>query len=168
MEKIAVIYGSTTGNTENIAQLIRNLLGEDRADLINVASVGVEDFNRYRNLILGASTWGLGDLQDDWDGKLALLKGADLEDKRVALFGLGDQQSYSETFLDGMGTLYETLRSCGVTPIGQWPSEGYSFGASTACIDGTFVGLALDEDTEPDKSEGRIKTWLEQLDTQWL
>ncbi len=168
MEKVAVIYGSTTGNTESVAQSIRELLGEDRADLINVASAGVEDFNRYRNLILGASTWGLGELQDDWDGKLALLKSADLKGKQIALFGLGDQQSYSETFLDGMGTLYETLLSCGVMPIGQWPSEGYSFGASTACVDGNFVGLALDEDTEPDKTEGRIKTWLKQLDTQWL
>ena len=29
--------------------------------------------------------------------------------------------------------------------------------------DGKFCGLALDEDNEDDKTEGRIKAWVEQL-----
>lgn len=168
MERIAVIYGSTTGNTEKTAQSIRMALGEDRADIIDVAEAGVEDVKRYRNLILGVSTWGLGELQNDWDSKLRLLKDVDLTEKRVALFGLGDQHGYPESFQDAMGTLYAVLRSSGVTPIGTWPADGYSFQGSTAYIDGVFVGLPLDEDSEPEKTEGRIAAWLEQLEDQWL
>lgn len=168
MEKIGIFYGSTTGNTAKAAQLIQNVLGEERADTIDVAAAGADDFNRYRNLILGVSTWGLGDLQNDWDSKLKVLKEADLKEKRIALYGLGDQQGYPDTFLDAMGTLYEALRSWGVTPLGQWPVDGYSFLNSTAHVDGSFVGLALDEDTEPAKTTGRIESWLKQLEGQWL
>lgn len=167
MSQIGIIYGSTTGNTTKAAEAMRNILGEDRAELIDVAKAGVEDFNRYPNLILGTSTWGYGDLQDDWDGKLALLKEADLKDKTIALFGMGDQQGYASCFLDGMGMIYDTLVAAGVTPVGAWSAEDYSFDASTACQDGTFVGLALDDDNQEEKTAERIATWLQQLDPQW-
>jgi flavodoxin I len=168
MNRIGIVYGSTTGVTAEVAQTIQTLLGKERADLMDVSAITVEDLNRYQNLILGVSTWGMGEMQNDWEAKLKLLKEADLKGKRIALFGLGDQIAYADTYLDAMGTLYDTLLSCGVTPVGQWPADGYACEKSTALRENRFVGLALDEDNESKKTAERIDSWLKQLDGQWL
>lgn len=167
MAQIGIVYGSTTGNTAKYAEEMQQILGKERADLIDVSQTGAADLTRYANLILGISTWGYGDLQDDWARRLPLLREIDLKNKRIALFGLGDQEAYPSTFVDAMGTLYEVLVDCGVTPIGAWPTENYTFDASTACLNNRFVGLALDEENQADKMTERIRSWLQQLEDQW-
>ncbi len=167
MNKIGIVYGTTTGTTAKVAGSILAALGEERADLINVSSLAISDLEKYRNLILGVSTWGAGEMQDDWEGKLHLLKGADLKGKTVALFGLGDQNSYSDTFLDAMGTLYDALADAGVEPVGAWPTDGYDFEKSTAVRNGMFVGLAIDEDNQSKETRARIEAWLGQLEGEW-
>lgn len=167
MAQIGIVYGSTTGNTTKCAEKIQQLLGKEQADLLNIAKAEADDLNGYPNLILGTSTWGYGDLQDDWESKLAMLKEINWQGKKVALFGLGDQEAYSSTFLDAMGTLYNTLIDAGATCIGAWPTEGYTFDESTAVVDDRFVGLALDEENQEDKMDDRIQAWLKQLEGQW-
>lgn len=167
MAQIGIVYGSTTGNTTKYAEKIQQLLGKEQADLLNIAKAEADDLNGYPNLILGTSTWGYGDLQDDWESKLAMLKEINWQGKKVALFGLGDQEAYSSTFLDAMGTLYNTLIDAGATCIGAWPTEGYTFDESTAVVDDRFVGLALDEENQEDKMDDRIQAWLKQLEGQW-
>jgi flavodoxin I len=167
MAQIGIVYGSTTGNTTKCAEKIQQLLGKEQADLLNIAKAEADDLNGYPNLILGTSTWGYGDLQDDWESKLAMLKEINWQGKKVALFGLGDQEAYSSTFLDAMGTLYNTLIDAGATCIGAWPTEGYTFDESTAVVDDRFVGLALDEENQEDKMDERIQNWLNQLEGQW-
>ena len=93
--KILVIYGSTTGTTEGVAEQIADKLG---ATAVNVADVTDEQIAGADNLILGSSTWGAGELQDDWYDGLEKLKAADLSGKTVAIFGVGDSASYSDTF----------------------------------------------------------------------
>ena len=66
---ITVIYGSSTGNTEHAAQLIAGKLG-GRA--VNIRNASAADFQADL-LILGTSTWGCGELQDDWMHGVALL-----------------------------------------------------------------------------------------------
>ncbi len=167
MAQIGIVYGSTTGNTTKYAEMMLQLLGKERADLIDISQAVAEDLARYPNLILGISTWGYGDVQDDWNNKMALLQEVNLQKKRIALFGLGDQEAYPSTFLDAMGTLYEVLVDCGATPIGAWSTEGYNFDASTAMLKNQFVGLALDEENQKDKNAVRVETWLQQLEDQW-
>ena len=62
-----------------------------------------------------------------------------------------------------MGKLYYLLKEKGCKIIGRWPIDGYDFSESEAVIDDYFVGLALDEDNEPDMTNGRVKTWVETL-----
>ena len=62
MNKIAIFYGSSTGNTANIAGALAAALG---ADAFDVAKNPGEKIAEYSRLIFGTSTWGLGDLQDD-------------------------------------------------------------------------------------------------------
>lgn len=157
MAKTIVVYGSTTGTCENIANTIGEKLG---AEVINVTDLTADQIAEADLLVIGTSTWGAGDLQDDWYDGISLLKGADLSGKKVAVFGCGDSAGYSDTFCGGMKELYEAAQAAGATMIGEVSTEGYTFDDSDSVVDGKFVGLALDDVNEDDKTEERIDAWL--------
>ena len=165
MASVGIFFGSTGGNTENAAEAIAKHLGECK--LHDVAKAGAADLARYDRLILGTSTWGEGELQDDWERFLAKAEGLNLSGKTVAFFGLGDQEGYEDNFVDGMGTLYRFVVERGARVIGAWPLEGYAFSRSTAVIENRFVGLALDEDNQDDLTDERITQWTAQLQKEW-
>lgn len=158
--KVTVVYGSDNGTTRAVATKIATKLG---GKALNITSAKAADFEDCDLLVLGAPTYGIGNLQTDWDDRLDVLKGANLSGKKVALFGLGDQASYPDTFVDAMGVLYDTVIEKGATVVGATPTSGYDFTASLAARDGKFVGLALDEDGQQGKSEQRITSWIAQL-----
>lgn len=114
-------------------------------------------------LLLGCPTWYVGELQDDWDNRFSELDSLDLRGKRVALFGTGDQICYSDTFQDALGILGEKCRERGAMLIGSWPTDGYDFDDSRGVEDGAFLGLALDDDNQPELTEDRVKRWTRQL-----
>ena len=106
MGKTAIIYGSTTGTTEDIAGRIASKLNIAQGDIYEISKVTADTVAGYDTLLLGSSTWGSGDLQDDWYDGIETLKGADLAGKKIALFGCGDSSSYSDTFCSALGTIY--------------------------------------------------------------
>jgi flavodoxin I len=161
MQKTAIIYGSSVGNTRFVAEKVHTVFPD--ADIIPVEIAKVEAIKDYGFLIMGTSTWGAGQLQDDFETFVEKLIRLDLSKKAIALFGLGDQQTYPDTFCDGMGRLYELLTPQKPRFIGQWPGDDYDFSESRAFKDGMFVGLPLDEDNEPDLTDGRIAIWSEDL-----
>ncbi|MEN6336738.1 MAG: flavodoxin [Phycisphaerales bacterium] len=163
MAKIGLFYGSTTGNTVKGAELIRNAFGADNVDLVDVGIESSQELKKYDVLILGTSTWHWGGLQDEWALFEDYLTRDILKGKKVAFFGLGDQKRYPDHFVDGMGLLYEKVKPLGVKVVGLWPKEGYNYEASAAELGEHLVGLALDEDSEPQKTEERINQWVRQL-----
>ena len=159
MSKICVVYGSSMGNTEEAANLIAAELGVD--DIYNIGSTTAEVLNGYDKLVIGTSTWGSGDLQDEWDSfDLDSIK---VKDKVIALFGMGDSSSYSDTYCNGMGILFEKFSANGAKIVGAVSTDGYEFDQRIAVKDGKFVGLALDADNQSDLTESRIKAWVEQI-----
>lgn len=160
MSKTIVVYGSTTGTCESIAQTIGDQLG---AEVINVSDLTANQLAEADNIVLGTSTWGAGELQDDWYDGVNVVKSANLSGKRVALFGCGDSASYSDTFCGGMKELYDAAVAAGATVVGAVPTDGYTFDNSDAVVDGQFVGLALDDVNEDDKTSERISAWLPAL-----
>jgi flavodoxin I len=168
MAKIGIFYGSTTGNTEKIAHMIRNEFGKENADVIDVSLAEKTDVEKYPYLVFGVSTWGVSDLQDDFEDFMEILEQVDFKGKKVALFGLGDQSTYTETFADAMGILYEWLKKRDVRVVGSVPREGYSFESSTALVKGRLVGLAIDEEFEKSLSPGRVKNWVESLKKEFV
>lgn len=160
MKKMGIIYGSSTGTCESIAQTIAEKLGIASADVIDASKITTDKAGEYDVLLLGTSTWGDGELQDDWYDAIKVVKTADLNGKTVALFGCGDSESYCDTFCDGMGIIYDQLKDSGCTFVGKVSADDYSFSSSVAVIDGMFVGLALDDINESDKTEGRINNWI--------
>ena len=162
MTKIGLYYGSTTGNTERAADTIAEVFGENlRAESID--RVPPEVIESYDILIFGISTWNVGQLEMTWDGYFPTLDKINFKGKKVALFGMGDQSNYPDTYLDAMGMLYDKLVERGAEIIGVWPTEGYTFTGSLGVRDGKFVGLALDEDNESYLSDDRIKQWVKEL-----
>lgn len=163
MEKIGIYFGSTTGTTEEIASKIAEKLGLESEHVHEVSHLSDENIANYEVLLLGTSTWGCGELQDDWYDAIDLLKKADLSNKTIAFFGCGDSDSYADTFCDGMGLIYEDLKDKGCRFIGSISPEGYTYDASIAVIDNHFIGLAIDEMNEPEQTDERIEKWAVQL-----
>jgi flavodoxin I len=191
--KIGLFYGSTTGNTDAIAELIRNEFGKGLVRLHCMAEASEQDFASYDDLIIGTPTWGIGKLQSDWEVFFPKLEYIDFSGKKIAYFGLGDQVDYPYNFVDAMGILAIKITSLGGIRVGSWSTEGYNFQESKALIsrrpiqlsngsvtlvegqviklaNGTrastqaeFVGLAIDEVNQPELSEERIRVWVAQI-----
>jgi flavodoxin I len=160
--KVAIIYGSTTGNTASAAEKIKEQLAS--LGEVTLSAVG-EGFGPAKDadlVVLGASTWGIGEMQEDWLGQEDL-SGLNLSGKRVAVFGTGDQMGFGDSFVDALGILADAAVKAGATLVGTWPTDGYDFGSSAAVKDGKFVGLPIDEDQQPDLTDQRIAEWAAQI-----
>ena len=163
MNKTCIIFGSSTGTCEELASRIAGKLGVDSSDGLEAASISPEQLDGYQNLILGTSTWGAGELQDDWYDGIAVIKKTNLSGKTVAIFGCGDSESYSDTFCGAMAELYNAAKEAGANVIGSVSTEGYTFDDSDAVIDGKFIGLPLDEVNEDNKTDERIDAWVSEI-----
>jgi flavodoxin I len=168
MKKIGIFYASDTGNTEIVAEKLKQVLGEDNAVLYNVSDADAEDIAGFNYLIFSSPTWGRGDLQDDFVEFIEELDKVNFSDKKVALFGLGDGVTYDDTFVDAMGQIYDKLieKSCHV--VGSVSTEGYNYANSMAVREGKFIGLALDEDNQAELTDERIEKWVNQLKNEFL
>merc|ERR1712125_63513 len=119
-------------------------------------------------LIVGAPTWHTGADEQrsgtSWDDWLYdTLPNLDLDGKKVAIFGVGDQQSYGDNYCDAAGELYDLFTAKGCKVYGLTSQDGYEHTDSKAIVDGKFVGAMFDEDNQYDLSEQRAKDWIEQL-----
>ena len=114
-------------------------------------------------MIIGGSTWGEGELNDDFDEVWDDFEAVDLSNKTVALFGLGDQEGYEEDFCNALGIIYEHVNSTGATIVGATSTDGYEYEDSRAEVDGKFVGLVIDEDNQDDLTDDRINAWAEDI-----
>ncbi len=112
MEKAVIIYGSITGLTEEVAfSLAKELENRYEVSLINALEAEPNDAKVADLLLLGSSTWGVGQLQVDMIPVNDFIKEMDLKSKRVAAFGVGDSEykkyAYAVTVLE------KTLTSSG-------------------------------------------------------
>jgi len=162
----AVYYSTSTGNTETIAGYIADAVGSGDAEEIGDASD--DDVTGADYLIVGAPTWHTdaesersGTTWDEW--LYETLPNLDMDGKKVAIFGCGDQESYGDYYCDAAGELYDQFKAKGATIFGMTSTDGYNHAASKAEVDGKFVGLMCDEDNQYDESEPRAQAWVAQL-----
>lgn len=163
--KIGLFYGSSTCYTEIAAEKIQASIGESLVELFNIKTTPISKINDYDILILGISTWDYGELQEDWGALWDELESLNIKNKIIALYGLGDQDGYSEWFLDAVGMLHDKLLPQEPVFVGYWPTTGYEFIASKALLPDQqhFMGLALDEDSQYELSDQRIDEWCLQI-----
>jgi flavodoxin I len=163
MAIIGLFYGSDTGNTENIALQIRDMLGEENVDVFNFSEHPAEAVIPYDFIFFGAPTWYDGELQSDWEEILPKFHDIDFSGKKVAIFGLGDQWGYGEWFCDAIGIIAEVVEKQGGTIVGHWDTKGYDYEKSKGERDGKFLGIALDEDNQPELTQERLAKWIPQV-----
>ena len=166
MNKIAILYGSSGGNAASIARQVQDLC-DGKADIFNVLEVTLEEIKDYTYYVIGTSTTGIGDLQDDWEGFLPSFTRMDFTGKKAAIFALGDSASYSTSFAESMKVVYDEIHNK-VDVVGQVPDEGYTYDDSTAVVDGIWVGLPIDEDNEYDLTQERLEKWVETLKNEFV
>jgi len=66
MKKIGIFYGSSTGQTEMVAEKLHRMLGEENAELINVDIASKEDLENIL-FLFSVHRHGRGEMQDDWE-----------------------------------------------------------------------------------------------------
>lgn len=176
MTKVGIFFGTDTGNTRRIAKDIATKLGSAiAAKPVNVRNASINDMQAYDVLILGTPTYGEGALPglstgnatESWEEFLPTLAGQDFSGKKVAIYGLGNQKSYPNEFVDAMFYLYEQFTDCNATVIGSWDTEGYQFKTSKAVVNERFVGLVLDQENQKDLTADRLESWLTMLVADW-
>lgn len=162
MAGIGLFFGSTEGNTENVAEQIQKELGSEKVKIHNVRYASADDVQKYDTLIFGCPTWEIGELQDDWETFIDILDDVNFSGKKVTYFGLGDAENYPNTFVDAIGIIHERLQDKGADFFGQWSPEEYSFAESKALLNGEFLGLVIDEENEPEKTPNRVSNWCKE------
>jgi len=166
MQTIGLFYGSTDGHTAEIAAQIHDEFQTHElalVELFDVAEFYLDEMLVYDCLILGIPTWDTGQLQRDWQEVFDEFDTLDLTGKMVAIFGLGDQHGYANTFVDALFFIANKVKERGATLVGFWPIIGYDYAQSWAAEDDHFLGLVLDQVNQPEQSELRIRVWVQQL-----
>lgn len=164
MKSIGIFFGSDTSNTEKIANIIQNEIGNDLANVHDIAKSTKEDLENYNILLLGIPTWYYGEAQCDWDDFFPTLKKINFKKKIVGLFGCGDQEDYAEYFCDALGIIHNIVIENKATIIGHWSTEGYKFEESKGLANKNyFLGLAIDEDRQPELTNHRVKLWVKKI-----
>jgi len=167
MSRIGIFYGTCSGVTGKAAEKLAKLIGEDLCDLYNMEEdfTDFDEMLEYDYLIFGCSTWGSGEVQNDWRDPLLDLDNEkpDFSGKTIAVFGAGDYKAHGEQFVSALGILYDKFKARGATLVGSIPTDGYTYTYSFAERDGKFVGLPFDKVNEAGKTNGRLESWVEVL-----
>ena len=132
---------------------------------VDAGAITAEDLTKWDFVICGIPTWDVGQLEYCWQDIYEQLDDVDCSGLKVAMFGLGDQYSYQDTYQDAMGLLYKSF------------SNGKRKAVSVSCrLKGTpthlrarvgddFCGLAIDEENQDELTDGRISAWVAKLKT---
>ncbi len=166
MKKIGIFFGSTSGNTEEASNYMKEYLESNDFDvhLFDIADTDIDEINNFSNIIIGCPTWNIGDLQDDWDSLFTSYEELDFNNKIAAFFGCGDQVGYPYNFLDAIGILAEPFIKNGGKLIGECERDEYEFDDSKALKDGKLMGLGLDYDNcDDDECELLMINWLDDI-----
>lgn len=162
MKKIGVFYGTTSGTTLGVVDELEFYLRKDNYEVYNVAD-GISSLSEYENLILITPTYGVGELQADWENIFEEFSKIDFSDKVVGIIGLGSQYAFGESFVGGMKVLYDVIINNGGKVVGFTSTEGYHYEESESVIDNKFIGLAIDEGNQGDYTPERIENWVVQI-----
>lgn len=119
--RIAVLYGTETGNAEMVAEdLAADLDGDHEATIGNLSETDPSELGADVFYILVCSTYGDGDLPASAQPFAAAIaaRQPDLSHVRFAIFGLGDSE-YPETFNGGGEKLAALMIGRGARQIGE-------------------------------------------------
>lgn len=166
--RVAIVWGSSSGQTEEVARRLHERLGAFVERCVDVADIGADAILAFDVVLIGVSTWDVGQTQYDWADRIAEMEDADWSGTRVAFFGTGDSLTYDDTFVDAFRRVWERIEGRGAELIGSFPAAGYRFvdSASLTADRSHFLGLPLDEENEAHLTDARLAAWTEQLEAE--
>jgi flavodoxin I len=167
MNNTAIFYSFNSNKTAKIGAKITELYGKEKIDVINIETATAQEIIKFELLILGVPTWFDGELPNYWDEFVPALEDLDLKGKYIAIYGLGNQHEYPENFGDAVGIMAKLIQERGAKLVGLTSIEGYNYESSLAEFDGKFLGLILDQETQPRLSKERIAHWVNDLKSQF-
>ncbi|WP_313799765.1 flavodoxin domain-containing protein [Cytobacillus sp.] len=91
--RIGIVYTSVSGNTEELARLLHELLMEQkfRSQLINITDFPVHELAEYDALAIGTYTWGDGEIPLEMETIYNKFKDLRSKEMVTAIFGTGDR-----------------------------------------------------------------------------
>jgi len=167
MNKTAVIYSFNAKKTGKVAERIKEAFNDALVELVNAEEINESLFLSFDQIIMGVPTWFDGELPNYWDEFVPAMEDMDLKEKKIALYGLGDQKGYPENFLDGMGIMADILEGQGATLVGFTSVSGYEYEGSLAERGDQFAGLGIDYENQGSLNKERIAAWVEQLKSEF-
>jgi flavodoxin I len=92
--EVLIVYGSSKGRTGRMAEIFAEALKAAGCApvLRNVFEARPEELNNYRYIVLGSSTYGQGDLQQDFLSFERGMDQLDLTGIKAAVFGSGNSR----------------------------------------------------------------------------
>lgn len=139
MDKILIVYGSSTGNTADTASKIYDALNDEKlkVELKNVSVFNYSEITDYDLILFGCSTWGLDEieLQPDFYPFYESLSNLDLKEKKAAVFGCGDLEF--RFFCGAVDMIENRLKEIGTS----------------------IIQSSLKVDGDPEKAHEEIKEW---------
>ncbi|MGL4868011.1 MAG: flavodoxin [Cetobacterium sp.] len=162
MKKIGIFYGTTSGITAGIVDEIEFYLKKVDYEVFDVAD-GIDQMSQLENLILVSPTYGVGELQKNWENVYEEFKNIDFSGKVVGIVGVGNQFAFGESYVGAMRKLYDVVEKNKGKVVGFTSTEGYKYEETEAVIDNMFIGLALDESNQDNETPDRIKAWIEEI-----
>lgn len=117
MTNIVLIYASMTGNTEEMSEAIAEGVREEGAELVmkSVMDANASELEHYDGILLGAYTWGDGDLPDEFLDFCNEMDDIQLEQKKAAAFGSCD--SYYSAYGAAVDLLIDKLKQRGAEVV---------------------------------------------------
>lgn len=127
MKSVLIVYGSTTGNTEYVADTLETALSADghtvvKANADNIEAAGLCD--KHEVILFGCSTWGDDsiELQDDFIPLFDEFDSINASGKTFGVFGCGDS-SY-EYYCGAVDAIQEKLVEMGGNVIDTLKIDG--------------------------------------------
>ncbi|MCI3921134.1 flavodoxin [Paenibacillus sp. TRM 82003] len=113
MVKVLIAYASMSGNTEDIANFLKSKIEphHDAIEVLEIEHMDAKDLADYDGILIGAYTWGDGELPYEAEDFYDELESVDLSGKKVAVFGSGDT-AYPK-FCAAVDLFEERLKECG-------------------------------------------------------
>ncbi|ASB89830.1 flavodoxin [Bacillus sonorensis] len=113
MAKALITFASMSGNTEDIAMIIKDTFTEHSIDVeyMEMDDVDVDTLSEYDYILIGTYTWGDGDLPYEAEAFYEDVSSLVLKGKKAACFGSGDY-AYPK-FCEAVNTFYSMLEQTG-------------------------------------------------------
>ncbi|MFJ5963600.1 flavodoxin [Bacillus sp. NPDC093026] len=113
--KALIAYASMSGNTEDMATILKQTLEEKGIDtvMLELDETSVESLSLYDYILIGSYTWGDGDLPYEAEDFYDQVSSLELNHAKAAVFGSGDY-SYPK-FCEAVHIFHDMLKTTGAS-----------------------------------------------------